>query len=58
MIDRLSKVPSIKETDCCQLMGRKYIGIELKESYYNVALKNLQTAEGTSSIEQESLFDI
>lgn len=40
------------------LMGRKYIGIELKESYYNVALKNLQIAEGTSSIEQESLFDI
>lgn len=40
------------------LMGRKYIGIELKESYYNVSLKNLQSAESNSAIGQESLFEV
>ena len=26
-------------------LGRKYLGIELKESYWRTAVKNLQTAE-------------
>lgn len=30
-------------------MKRKYIGIELKESYYQAALKNLKSAEGINS---------
>lgn len=29
-------------------MGRKFLGIELKESYFNVAYKNLKTAEAES----------
>ena len=39
------------------LMGRKYIGIELKESYYNVAVKNLQAAEQHNDTNNISLFD-
>jgi len=35
-------------------MGRRFVGIELKESYYNVAVKNLQSASVRQ--EQESLF--
>jgi DNA modification methylase len=27
------------------LMGRRHVGVELKESYYNLAVENLQTAE-------------
>jgi len=36
-------------------LGRKYIGIELKESYWNVAVRNLRDAE--SKKEMISLFD-
>lgn len=39
------------------LMGRKYIGIELKESYYNVAIKNLREAESKDDTDNISLFD-
>ncbi len=39
------------------LMGRKYIGIELKESYYNVAIKNLREAESKEDTDNISLFD-
>jgi hypothetical protein len=35
-------------------MNRRFVGIELKESYYRVAVKNLQSA--ASKIEQETLF--
>ena len=35
-------------------MGRKGIGIELKETYYQQAVKNCINAE---SLKQESLFD-
>ncbi len=35
-------------------LGRKYLGIELKESYARTAVKNLQTAEGVRA--QGSLF--
>lgn len=38
------------------IMGRKYVGVELKESYYNVSIKNLQTAEDENQINQSSLF--
>lgn len=34
--------------------GRKFIGIELKESYYRVALQNLMSAKGESL----NLFDV
>lgn len=34
-------------------MGRKFIGTELKESYFNVACSNLEQAE---NIKQGSLF--
>ena len=36
------------------LMGRKFVGIELKESYYRQAIKNLQKAE--QETKQASLF--
>lgn len=39
-------------------MGRKYVGVELKESYYNLSVKNLQQAEEEKRIETPSLFDI
>ena len=35
-------------------MGRKGIGIELKETYYQQAVKNCINAE---SLKQETLFD-
>jgi DNA modification methylase len=37
-------------------MGRKFIGVELKESYYEVAKKNLQYIENKPK--QGSLFDV
>ena len=39
------------------LMGRRYIGIELKESYYNLSVKNLQAAEEKKELQPTSLFD-
>jgi len=39
-------------------MGRKYVGVELKESYYNLAVKNLQQAEREAQVEEQSLFDL
>jgi DNA modification methylase len=38
------------------LMGRKAIGVELKESYYNVAVKNCRNADENSRMRQ-SLFE-
>lgn len=38
-------------------MGRKYVGIELKESYYKLSIKNLQQAEREAQTESQSLFD-
>ncbi len=35
---------------------RKGIGIELKDSYYSQAVKNLKRAESEHGIETESLF--
>ena len=37
-------------------MGRKGIGIELKKSYYDQAIKNLANAEREKQIKQETLF--
>jgi DNA modification methylase len=34
--------------------GRKYVGVELKESYYNAAVNNIQNAEPR----QQTLFDL
>jgi DNA modification methylase len=39
-------------------MGRKYVGVELKESYYNLAVKNLRQAEREANMEMQSLFDV
>lgn len=39
------------------LMGRKHIGVELKESYYKLAVENLEQAEMLSQTDQMSLFD-
>lgn len=39
-------------------MGRKYVGVELKESYYNLSVKNLQQAEHEAQIAELSLFDL
>ena len=36
-------------------LGRKFIGIELKESYYNQAVKNLEIADGLKK--QKTLFN-
>lgn len=48
----------IGSTGYCALeMGRKYIGIELKKSYFDAALKNLRVAEELSNREQLSLFN-
>lgn len=38
------------------LMGRKYVGVELKESYYNVSVSNLKQAEEESGLQIISLF--
>ena len=40
------------------LMGRKYIGIELKESYYLQSVKNLEVADDVRRIASVSLFDM
>jgi hypothetical protein len=40
-------------------MGRKHIGVELKESYFKIACQNLKNAEMESETEPEvSLFDL
>jgi DNA modification methylase len=40
-------------------MGRKAIGVELKESYYNQAIENMKLADNRFvKAEQESLFDV
>lgn len=42
------------------MMGRRHIGVELKESYYNLAVENCRNAEelaGRENAEQKSLFD-
>ena len=45
-------------SECYQAvkMGRKGIGVELKDSYYRQAVKNLKRAELEHGIETESLF--
>lgn len=43
------------------LMGRRHIGIELKERYFNLAVENCRNAEKQASqenTEQPSLFDL
>lgn len=40
------------------LMGRKYVGIELKESYYNLSIKNLKQVEEQSKYQEQMLFDM
>jgi DNA modification methylase len=37
-------------------MGRKYVGVELKESYFRVSVSNLKQAESESDVEVLSLF--
>lgn len=39
------------------LMGRKYVGVELKESYYNLSIKNLDMAENSLKSKTTTLFD-
>lgn len=43
------------ELYCAIKLGRKGIGIELKESYYNEAVRNLENAENAP---QENLFSM
>lgn len=38
-------------------MGRKYVGVELKESYYKLSVKNLEQAECEADTEAISMFD-
>lgn len=38
------------------LMGRKYVGIELKESYYRLSTVNLRSAEEKRGVEELTLF--
>lgn len=38
-------------------MGRKYVGVELKESYYKLSVKNLEQAEREADTEAISMFD-
>lgn len=38
------------------LMGRKYIGVELKESYYKLSVKNMREAEIKRGFEELTLF--
>lgn len=40
---------------CCLEMDRRYVGFELKKSYYDAAVKNLANA---STNQQQSLFDV
>jgi len=37
-------------------LGRRFVGIELKESYWKTACRNLREAEGT--LDNRSLFDV
>ena len=39
------------------LMGRRYVGVELKESYYKVSISNLNQAEQEHGNQAISLFD-
>ena len=39
------------------LMNRRYIGVELKESYFNLSVKNLKEAEEKKKLQPVSLFD-
>ena len=39
-------------------ISRKYVGIELKESYYNQSVLNLQKIEKLNETSQNSLFDL
>lgn len=39
-------------------MGRRFIGSELKESYFDLAVKNIAAAETESSAELNNLFDM
>jgi hypothetical protein len=39
-------------------MGRQYVGIELKPSYYYTAIKNLQYVEGKMKQEKFDLFSL
>ena len=43
------------------LMGRRHVGIELKESYFNLAVENCRSAErqaATTVTEQSTIFDL
>lgn len=40
------------------LMGRKYVGVELKESYFNISCRYLQEAEEQAGVSEMSLFDM
>ena len=43
------------------LMGRRHIGVELKESYFNLAVENCQSAErqaATTTTEQSTMFGL
>ena len=42
------------EVFCAVCLGRKGIGVELKESYYKQAVKNM--AESKRSVPEETLF--
>lgn len=37
-------------------MGRKYVGVELKESYFRASINNLKQAEDENRMEIISLF--
>ena len=43
---------------CSLEMGRRFIGIELKKSYFDTAVKNLQSATGERGGKQLGLFDL
>jgi len=38
-------------------LDRKYIGIELKESYFNLSVRNLEAVEKDKEVQQSSLFE-
>ena len=38
-------------------MGRRYIGVELKPSYYEQALRNMAAVD-TDHVEEAGLFDV
>lgn len=40
------------------LMGRRYVGVELKESYFNISCRYLSEAEEQASVSELSIFDI